>query len=256
MSLKYLLSFRNIIIPVAVIVCAILYHEDLTLYFNTFKTEVKTGVYSEQELAQFNGIEKSNLYLAVLGVVFDVTKGKKYYEKGSGYHYFVGKDGSRALVTGDFKDESQDKDHVMDLSCNELSTVLHWRNTFEKKYDEIGILSGRFYDNNGDETAYTRELKNKLKQCDLEKANTKEENLKYPPCNIAWSEAEGTKVWCTTSSGGIRRSWTGVPRQLYSPGVDKPRCICLNLNDKTTSSRLITEYKNCPETATTCFIMT
>lgn len=41
-------------------------------------------------------------------------------------------------MTGDFKDESQDKDHVMDLSCNELFTVLHWRNTFKKKYDEIG----------------------------------------------------------------------------------------------------------------------
>lgn len=60
-------------------------------------------------------------------------------------------------------------------------------------------MSGRFYDNNKEETAYTRELKNKLKQCELEKANAKEENLKYPPCNIAWSETEGTKVWCTTS---------------------------------------------------------
>lgn len=90
MSLKYLSSFKNILIPIAVIVFAILYREDLTLYFNSFNTKVK-GVYSEKELAQFNGVDNSNMYLAVLGVVFDVTKGKKHYEKGSGYHYFIGK---------------------------------------------------------------------------------------------------------------------------------------------------------------------
>lgn len=28
----------------------------------------------------------------------------------------------------------------MDLSCNELFTLLHWRNTFKQKYVEVGEL--------------------------------------------------------------------------------------------------------------------
>lgn len=49
------------------------------------------GVFSETRLADYNGIKEEKLYLAVLGSVFDVSKGAKYYAKGGSYHYFVGK---------------------------------------------------------------------------------------------------------------------------------------------------------------------
>ena len=42
------------------------------------------------------------LLLAVLGEVFDVSKGAKHYAPGMGYSFFTGRDGSRAFVTGDF----------------------------------------------------------------------------------------------------------------------------------------------------------
>ncbi|KAJ0044200.1 hypothetical protein NL108_008100, partial [Boleophthalmus pectinirostris] len=38
------------------------------------------------------------IYMAVKGVVFDVTKGKEFYGKGAPYNALVGKDSSRAVA--------------------------------------------------------------------------------------------------------------------------------------------------------------
>lgn len=50
------------------------------------------------ELAQYDGVQYENLYLSVLGSVFDVSSGAQHYAKGSSYHYFIGKDFSSALI--------------------------------------------------------------------------------------------------------------------------------------------------------------
>lgn len=73
------------------------------------------------------------LYFNFVLIVFYVVYELKYFL------FILGKDGSRALVTGQFNDESNDKDHVLDLSCNELMTILHWRDTFKKKYAYVGM---------------------------------------------------------------------------------------------------------------------
>ena len=66
-----------------------------------------------------------------------------------------------------------------------------------KKYIFSGSLVGRYYDENGSETSYMIEFKKRVKQCKLEKENAKKQDQLYPPCNIAWSEEDGTRVWCT-----------------------------------------------------------
>jgi hypothetical protein len=38
----------------------------------------------------------------ILGSVYDVSSGAKHYKPGGSYHFFLGKDASRAFVTGDF----------------------------------------------------------------------------------------------------------------------------------------------------------
>ncbi|KAJ0180681.1 hypothetical protein K1T71_004085 [Dendrolimus kikuchii] len=210
-------------------------------------------VFTQEELSQYNGNNGNIVYLAVLGKVFDVTKGSQHYAKGSPYNYFTGKDGSRALITGDFYDESKNKDHVLDLKCGDIFTLLRWQETFKEKYSEIGILDGRYYDNIGHETSYLKELHIKIDQCKVEKETARKKELEYPPCNIAWSAEDGTKVWCTKTSGGISRNWVGVPRQLFTPGEDKPRCVCINLETIHTQG-LIKEYKNCQSEATSCFV--
>jgi hypothetical protein len=47
-------------------------------------------VFKPSELNQFNGEDGKPFYLAVLGQVFDVTKGEQFYGKDSHYHGFIG----------------------------------------------------------------------------------------------------------------------------------------------------------------------
>ncbi|XP_034839586.1 neuferricin [Maniola hyperantus] len=244
-------GLKYVVLTTSVVIGAILYEQ---IRFPKSTNEVpRKNIFSVEELSTYNGIQQDKLYLAVVGNVFDVTLGNKHYMKGSSYHYFIGKDGTRALVTGNFKDESSDKDHVLDLPCNDLLTILHWRQTFKQKYTYIGLLIGRYYDENGAETSYMNELKQRLKQCRIEKEEAKKQEQLYPPCNMAWTEEEGAKVWCTKSSGGVVRDWVGVPRQMYTPGQEKPLCVCVNI-DKINSSQL-KEYHDCPNTSAECLVV-
>ncbi|CAG4911911.1 unnamed protein product [Colias eurytheme] len=205
---------------------------------------------TQEELAKYNGDEHEELYLAVMGSIFDVSSGKMHYAKGSSYHYFIGKDGTRALVSGNFNDESEDKDHILNLKCDDIFAIMHWRKTFREKYKYVGVLQGRYYNSDGTETEYMAEFKSKLKNCKEEKENAKTQDHLYPPCNVAWSETEGTRVWCSKSSGGIKRDWVGVPRQLYEPGSDKPKCVCVQQED----TKMLKQYEGCSSSATECFV--
>lgn len=46
-------------------------------------------LFTREELSLFDG-KNGKLYLSILGKVFDVTKGKKYYAPGEHYHCFTG----------------------------------------------------------------------------------------------------------------------------------------------------------------------
>lgn len=58
----------------------------------TDRVEVKTDkrLLTVEELANFDGIHSKELYLSILGSVYDVTKGAKHYGPDGSYNYFVG----------------------------------------------------------------------------------------------------------------------------------------------------------------------
>lgn len=94
MVVKVLLRNLNLVIPIAVVFGAFMYRNELQRYFETVKNQVeedKPGIFTSTKLAQFDGVQQNNLYLAVLGTIFDVTEGKRHYEKGAAYNYFIGK---------------------------------------------------------------------------------------------------------------------------------------------------------------------
>ena len=63
-------------------------------------------VFTVEQLRQYDGSTGSpGLYIALLGVVYDVSKGAQYYGPGGGYSFFAGRDASRAYVTGKFEEE-------------------------------------------------------------------------------------------------------------------------------------------------------
>ena len=65
------------------------------------QTKTRTKIFTSNELKRYDGTDPSKpLYLAIIGEVYDVTKGEKHYGKDQAYSGFAGKDGSRAFATG------------------------------------------------------------------------------------------------------------------------------------------------------------
>ena len=52
---------------------------------------VQHGVMTQEELSEFDGKMGNTLYLAMMGHIFDVSSGDKYYGPGGGYSFFAGK---------------------------------------------------------------------------------------------------------------------------------------------------------------------
>ncbi|KAI9655706.1 MAG: hypothetical protein M1829_000618 [Trizodia sp. TS-e1964] len=61
---------------------------------------------TDQELGQFDGTNpKLPIYVAVNGSIFDVSASRHTYGPGGSYHFFAGKDATRAFVTGCFQED-------------------------------------------------------------------------------------------------------------------------------------------------------
>lgn len=95
MNLKILLGKNvKITLAVSIVLIGYLFGEKFQSIYNSFVTVNKhkvTGVFRQEELAQFNGLQNKKLYLVLLGSIFDVTKGKNHYGKDAPYNYFIGK---------------------------------------------------------------------------------------------------------------------------------------------------------------------
>lgn len=144
----------------------------------------------------------------------------------------------------------EDDDVLKHLKTQEIYSIHQWKQFYNKEYTFVGVLSGRFYDENAAKTAYMVEVE---RQVDLAIAENERLNAlksQYPPCNIDWKQETGTRVWCTNQSGGIDRDWVGVPRKFFEAGKTEFRCGCIP-DDRLDDARL-KEYDDCEATASTC----
>lgn len=70
--------------------------DQLFLHLKMFSTHFNNSnhrlitLYTREELQLFNGKQRPELYLAVLGKIFDVTKGANHYGPGKNYNFFIG----------------------------------------------------------------------------------------------------------------------------------------------------------------------
>lgn len=53
-------------------------------------------------------------------------------------------------------------------------------------------------------------------------------------------------------SGGVERSWAGVPRKIFSPGSTAVRCVCVENPFAADEDPNIQNYDNCPPDANSC----
>ncbi|XP_040569152.1 neuferricin [Lepeophtheirus salmonis] len=221
-------------------------------------------IFTKDELKLYDGSSvKRGIYLAILGQVFDVTRGREYYGPNGGYSFFSGKDASRAFVTGEFNDGGL-VDDVSGLSLDDYLGLAEWSDFYKKDYAFVGKVIGRFFDKNGKETPAFWELDKKILEAQEEAEKKSAEKKTFPPCNSEWNK-QRHRVWCTDKSGGINRPWVGVPRKLYYPGRQE-RCACVRTfgppsneplaktKNGDLGSRHLKEYPDCPPESDSCYI--
>jgi predicted heme/steroid binding protein len=123
----------------------------------------KIRIISQAELKAANGVDSKNLWLAILGRVYDVSAGPQYYSKGSQYHVFVGSDSPVPFVSGIFNEEEAAKSWRA-LEESKLYSFVHWVEFYEneEKYPFLGLVDGTFYDKDGNPTLELTELQVKM----------------------------------------------------------------------------------------------
>ncbi|CAL8115734.1 unnamed protein product [Orchesella dallaii] len=174
--------------------------------------------------------EGEGLFVVVAGFVFDVSEAPNMYGKDAGYHGFVGRDGTRAFVTGKFDDEGLTP-NLEGLTPTDYKGISDWINFYlnHEVYKFVGLHKGWYFDDKGLKTKHMIELEKALTRADeLDAAMAEDEKL-FPGCNMEWTAEKGSHVWCSKNSGGINRDWAGLPRNFVDG--DKPsRCVCTHPN--------------------------
>ncbi|XP_052266017.1 neuferricin-like isoform X2 [Dreissena polymorpha] len=154
-----------------------------------------------------------------------------------------GKDGTRAYVSGKFTAEGLVED-TSGLSHADLLGIVEWNNFYKKQYTFIGRLVGHFYDEAGQETAALKDFQRRLNEAKSAKSSDEDDMRRYPPCNFEYKQGQGRRIWCSTLSGGVQRSWAGYPRQYFQPGKTDPRCACVKESGAPSGSEPLSEHDN------------
>ncbi|XP_032845148.1 neudesin isoform X2 [Tyto alba] len=94
-------------------------------------------------------LEGQPIYLAVKGVVFDVTSGKEFYGKGAPYNALVGKDSTRgvAKMSLDPADLTHDITGLTEEELKSLDDIFN--NVYKAKYPIVGYTSRRILNEDG-----------------------------------------------------------------------------------------------------------
>ncbi|GJJ79074.1 membrane-associated progesterone receptor component [Entomortierella parvispora] len=91
-----------------------------------------------EELSKFDGSDAEKpIYVAIKGIVFDVSAKKAMYGPEGGYRCFAGRDASKALGLSSLKVEDCIADYSS-LNEKELKTLADWYSFFEKRYAIVG----------------------------------------------------------------------------------------------------------------------
>ncbi|XP_053375216.1 neuferricin-like isoform X2 [Mercenaria mercenaria] len=261
---------------VLVVVIALLLTTDLceplidfilaSLSFTSSATSSNIRLFTKDELSKFTGKEESGVYLAILGDVFDVTKGKKHYGEGGGYHFFTGKDGTRAYVSGDFTEKGLIED-TEGLSHADYLGLEEWNEFYKRQYKHIGMLIGHYYNDKGQPTEALKQFNLKLQEAKRAKLSDEDDKKRFPTCNFEYKQGWGRRTWCSTMSGGVKRDWAGLPRRYFQPGKTEPRCACVkntgppsgsdssadHNNKGDLDNPLMKTYDGCDENSFECF---
>ncbi|ODQ82537.1 hypothetical protein BABINDRAFT_30132 [Babjeviella inositovora NRRL Y-12698] len=103
------------------------------------------GSFTPKTLFKYNGHDMQEIYIAVKGVVYDVSAGRSFYGPSGPYANFAGHDASRGLALNSFdaeciRDFDQPIDDLKDLTPEDIDSLDGWEEHFQKKYPVVGTL--------------------------------------------------------------------------------------------------------------------
>ncbi|KAL0969498.1 hypothetical protein UPYG_G00228090 [Umbra pygmaea] len=128
--------------------CGLIPADDVKLKHKQASKPVR--LFTEEDLKQYDGSEEGQpIYMAIKGVVFDVTKGKEFYGKGAPYNTLVGKDCTRAVAKMSLEpsDLTSDITGLTEEQLQALDTV--FEDTYKKKYPIVGYTAMRILNQDG-----------------------------------------------------------------------------------------------------------
>ncbi|XP_026881306.1 neudesin isoform X2 [Electrophorus electricus] len=107
-------------------------------------------MFTDEELRSYDGSEDGQpIYMAIKGIVFDVTSGKRFYGKDAPYNALVGKDSTRAVakMSLDPEDLTHDTTGLTEKELESLESV--FTGTYKSKYPIVGYTSRRTLSEDG-----------------------------------------------------------------------------------------------------------
>ncbi|MES1913611.1 MAG: hypothetical protein MHM6MM_005792 [Cercozoa sp. M6MM] len=127
------------------------------------------------------------------------------------------------------------------MTCAQVVSILDWLKFYHThgSYSFVGVLapsgdSDAFHSATGLSSKWQHTLRTCAQewQRQVEHAQSQEGlEQRFPPCNVRVTQ-RAHLVWCTPSSGGIKREWAGVPRRIAFDSADKTegkhRCGCVD----------------------------
>ena len=123
------------------------------------------NIYSENEVSARDGSDDDvDVWLAIMGKVFNVTEGRGFYGKEGPYSVFGAKDATGYFVSGKFDEDSANSVDYSNLDEKEIDNLKHWYTFYTQNpnYPQIGVMIGLFYDEQGVATQLTNDLLLKL----------------------------------------------------------------------------------------------
>lgn len=212
--------------PIAAVITLIVTLAFLRLLL-TDKEDPNEKMFTPHNLALYDGKGPNPIYISILGQVFDVTSGRKFYGGDEGYACFVGRDSTRAFITGEFKKDLTDD--LSGFSDADMMGLVSWRNFYHEKYIYKGRLIGRFYHASGEKTKALVAVEEAAERGKAaEEARAKIRTV-YPSCNTRWTQEEGGVVWCPDGMypRKIQEDDSDLrdPNEVGGPPI-KWRCAC------------------------------
>ncbi|RNF18743.1 uncharacterized protein Tco025E_04485 [Trypanosoma conorhini] len=92
--------------------------------------------FTREELGEYDGARKSDIYMSVKGVVYEVAP--QLYGPGQPYHVYAGHEVSRCLAKSDLTGQEANKDWTHGCSKEEMEALDWWANKFNSKYPVVG----------------------------------------------------------------------------------------------------------------------